>query len=254
MPIHTEINGPVARILIDSPPMNQIDAQTHAALGAALDQAARDPAVRVLVLTGAGQQAFCAGADIAGLVGDRTPPEVDAFCAAWDELYRKVREFPHPTVAAVNGYALGGGFELLLNTDIRIAASHAKMGATAANLGLVTSIHSLAAHLPLPLAKELFYTARHLTASDALQMGLVNWVVAPDELEAATQEIVGQIIRRAPLSLQAAKTLFHLAPQMSRSAHDDLHRQAFVELSQTADHREGVRAFLERRRANFRGE
>jgi enoyl-CoA hydratase/carnithine racemase len=254
VPIHTEVSGPIARITIENPPMNQIDPETHTAFMDALVTLAARSDIRVLVLTGAGDRAFCAGADIKGLAAaQRSPAEVEKYAAAWDELYRRIRVFPHPTVAAVNGYALGGGFEILLSTDIRIVAGHAKMGSTAGNLGLITSIHSLATQLPLPLAKELFFTARHVTAVEALQMGLVNRVVPLAELGAAVDAMVEQILCRAPLAVVKAKELMHMALVTDRDEHDLVHRQNFVALAQTEDHREGLRAFVERRRPQFSG-
>lgn len=254
VPIRAEISGAVARITIDNPPVNQIDADSRTSFLDTLDRLAAAPGVRVLVLTGAGEQAFCAGADIRGLAAvDGDPVEAEAYAAAWDELYRRIREFPHPVIAAVNGYALGGGFEILLSTDIRIAAEHARVGCTAANLGLVTSIHSLATALPLPVAKELFFTARHVAADEACRMGLVNRVVPLADLEAAVAAMAEQILQRAPLAVSKGKALMASARSTERADHDLLHREAFVMLTQTEDHREARRAFGERRRPEFRG-
>lgn len=243
----------MARVVIDNPPANQIDADTLVLLREVLTRLAVDPAVRVLVLTGAGQLAFSAGSDIRALADAATAAEVAAGCALWDEVYRLIREFPHPTVAAVNGYALGGGFELVLNTDLRVAAQHARMGCPAANLGIVTSIYTLATALPPALARELFFTARHLTAAEALALGLVNRVVPAEQLADATEALVDEILARAPLALQAGKLLLREAPLMSRSEHDRVHAEAFVGLRLSADHREAVQAFLDKRKPEFRG-
>jgi enoyl-CoA hydratase len=248
-----ERQGDVARIVLENPPMNQLDRQARIDLTEALNDLAADPGLRVLVLTGAGDQAFCAGADIRELAAIQRAEAAGAYAAAWDELYRQIREFPCPTVAAVGGYALGGGFEILLNTDIRIACEHARLGCTAANIGLVTSIHSLAAQLPPAVAKELFYTARHITAGEALQLGLVNRVVPVKRLAETVAEVAREICLRAPLAVRRGKSLFASAAVLGRPEHDRLQQGDFADLVETADHREGVRAFLEKRRPVFQG-
>lgn len=253
MAIRTERRENVVRIILENPPMNQLDEQSRVDLGETLDVLAADPDLRVLVLTGAGKQAFCAGADIRQLRDLATPEQAAAYAAAWDELYRKVREFPCPTVAAVNGYALGGGFEILLNTDIRLAAEHARLGCTAANIGLVTSLHSLATQLPMAVAKELFFTARHVPAAEAQHLGLINRVVPGERLDEVVAEVVQQVVARAPLSMRRGKGLLHMAPTLDRRTHDLYQQAVFQELIMTDDHREGVQAFLEKRRPEFRG-
>lgn len=253
MGLHVAVAGGVARITLDNPPMNPIDAATHAALAGALDRLSADPGVRVLVLTGAGDQAFCAGADLKE-VAALAPEAVAPFCRRWDHLYRAVREFPAPVIAAVNGYALGGGFEILLNCDLRVAADHARLGCTAANIGLVTSTHSLMRQLPPPLAREMFFTARHLTAAEALQWGLVNRVVPAAELGATTDALVAAVLARAPLALRRGKALMNQAPDLPREEHDQLHLQAFADLAATRDHREAVQAFLAKRPPRWRGQ
>lgn len=253
MPISVAWEGHLVRVTIENPPMNQIDEETRQALSESLDRLAEDPGVRVLVLTGAGEQAFSAGADIRGLGALSDPVQARTYAGEWDQLYQKIREFPAPTIAAVNGYALGGGFEILLSTDLRVAAEHARFGCTAANLGLVTSLYSLMAELPPAVARELFFTARHLDADEALRLGLVNRVVPGSELGTAVLDLADVVLRRAPLALERGKRLMRQAPLMSRKEHDRLHLETFVGLSQTEDHLEGVRAFLEKRRPRFGG-
>lgn len=253
MPISVVREGDLVRITLDSPPMNQIDEETRQALSESLDRLAEDPGVRLLVLTGAGEQAFSAGADIRGLGALADPVRARPYAAAWDELYRKVREFPAPTIGAANGYALGGGFEILLSTDLRVAADHARFGCTAANLGLVTSLYSLMSELPPAVARELFFTARQVGAEEALRLGLVNRVVPGAQLGSAVADLAKAVLGRAPIALERGKRLMRQAPLMSRTDHDRLHLESFVELSQTEDHAEGVRAFLEKRRPRFSG-
>lgn len=253
MPISVERDGYMVRLMIDHPPMNQIDDEARQGLSETLDRLAEDPGVRVLALTGAGGKAFSAGADIRGLGTMADPARAREYAGAWDELYRKIREFPAPTIAAVNGLALGGGFELVLSTDLRVAAEHARFGCTAANLGLVTSLHSLMAELPPALARELFFTARHVGADEALRLGLINRSVPGTDLVSAVAELAEQVLGRAPLALVRGKRLMRQAPLMSRAEHDQHHLEAFVELTRTDDHREGVRAFLEKRRPRFQG-
>lgn len=247
MPLRIAVHDHVARVTLDYPPMNQLAIEARDELAAALGHLAAAGDIRALVLTGAGDQAFCAGADLRDLAA-LPPGAAAAFCAAWDELYRLVREFPAPVIAAVNGYALGGGFEILLNCDLRVAADHARMGCTAANIGLVTSTHSLMHQLPPALARELFFTARHLSAAEAQQWGLVNRAVPAAELGAAVDALVAEVVARPPLAVRRGKALLHAAPRLSRAEHDELHRRAFVELAATREHREAVQAFLAKRR------
>ena len=228
------------------PPRNVLRRAVRAALRERLRELALEPELTAVVLSGA-SGVFSAGNDIDELA-ELAPDEVEAFTLEWDELYLALRDFPAPTIAAVPGYALGGGFELMLSCDLRVLTEDARVGCTAARLGLVTSTYSLARELGPARAKELFFTARHLTAAEALELGLANRVVPASELRAATLRLAAEIAESPARAVRAGKRLIDQVEGLGREAHDVRHRAAFADLAASAEHAGAVRAFLGRRR------
>lgn len=246
-PVTLERPAPgVAWLELAVPPRNQLRPAVRAALRERLDELAADADLTALVLSGAGG-VFSAGNDI-GELAELPAEAVAAFALEWDELYAALRDFPAPTIAAVPGYALGGGFELMLSCDLRVLAEDARVGCTAARLGLVTSTYSLAREVGPARAKELFFTARHLTAAEALQLGLANRVVPAAQLRAETLRLAAEIAANPQLAVRAGKRLIEQVDGLDRGAHDVHHRTAFVELTASEQHGEAVRAFLDRPR------
>ncbi len=227
--------------------LNALDQSMIDALHAAMDYYASNPDVRVLVLTGAGNKAFAAGADIAQLRDRRA---ADALRAINAGLFDRVAAFPCPTIAAVRGFALGGGCELALACDLRICGMSAKFGQPETGLGILAAAGAtwrLAALIGLGRARELLYTGRLVDAAEAHTIGLVNQVVSDDELSAAVAEMAGLIARNDSLATRLTKQALRLV-----QGPEDHYRQ-FVSAAQAVcfESPEKVRrmdAFLERKK------
>jgi enoyl-CoA hydratase len=246
----------VATITVDRPDaMNALDVGHAEELRDRLAELARDGDARVVVLTGAGEKAFIAGADIKhmqalGVLEARRWGELGHACGSLLET------MPKPTVAAVNGYALGGGLELALACDLRLAATTAKLGQPEINLGVLPgwggSIR-LARTTTLGYAKELILTGRTVDAAEALEHGLVNAVHEPGELMAKTRELCETLAAKSPLALAYAKEATNLALQGEHRASLETEARLFAMLFSSEDQKEGMAAFVEKREPDFRG-
>jgi enoyl-CoA hydratase len=235
--------------------MNALDLETLTALRDRLGELARDVDTHVVVLTGAGDRAFIAGADIAYMSG----LDVDQ-AKAWGDLGHEVagllETMPQPTIAAINGFALGGGCELALACDIRYASSRARLGQPEINLGIIPGwggTQRLARATTLGFAKELILTGRTVDADEALERGLVNAVTEPEELLARVLEVALQLAAKSPLALEVAKQAVNRA--LGGDHAENLAREAdrFAELFASEDAKEGLTAFTEKREPRFRG-
>jgi enoyl-CoA hydratase len=208
-----------------------------------------------VVLTGAGDKAFAAGADIkymSGLGAD----EAKEWGALGHEVTRLLETMPKPTVAAVNGFALGGGCELALACDIRYAASSAKLGQPEINLGIIPGwggTQRLARATGVGFAKELILTGRTVDADEALRRGLVEAVFEPGELMEETLERARLLAAKSPLALAAAKKAINRAFQGEHVDNLEYETEAFGDLFDSEDAKEGLAAFVERREPTFRG-
>ena len=209
----------------------------------------------MVVLTGAGDRAFIAGADIKYMSG----LDVDQ-ARAWGELGHEaaglLETMPQPTIAAINGFALGGGCELALACDLRYASAKAKLGQPEINLGIIPGwggTQRLARAATLGFAKELILTGRTVDADEALEHGLVNGVTEPDELLPRVMELALQLAAKSPLALEAAKQAINRA--LSGDHAENLAREAdrFGELFSSEDAKEGLTAFAEKRKPRFTG-
>jgi enoyl-CoA hydratase len=233
--------------------MNALDRPTLEKLRDILAELALDASARVVVLTGAGEKAFVAGADIkymSGLGADEA--------RAWGELGHRsaqlLETMPKPTIAAINGFALGGGCELALACDLRYAASTAKLGQPEVNLGIIPGwggTQRLARVCGLGVAKELVLTGRLVDADEALRVGLVNAV--HDPVAEKAREIAELLASKSPLALAAAKRALNHALQGDHV--ENLEREAteFAELFASEDAKEGMTAFTEKREPRFTG-
>jgi len=246
--IRTE-NGPVTVITIDrKEACNALDAQTLTALRDRLAELAEDDSVRVIVLTGAGEQAFAAGADIKYMSGLGVT-EAKAWGALGHETTALLELMPKPAIAAVNGFALGGGCELALACDLRFASAHAKFGQPEINLAIVPGwggTQRLTRVCGVGVAKDLIYTGRTIDAQEALRVGLVNAIADP-VLEHAVQ-VAHSLAEKSAAALALAKRLVNMAP-------DALEAEVagFGELFGGADAKEGLLAFVEKRPPRFTG-
>jgi enoyl-CoA hydratase len=256
MSIDSDRVGGVATVTVNRPDaLNAIDLEHAEALRDNLEELAADEAVRVVVLTGAGEKSFIAGADIKYMQGLGT---LEA--RRWGELGHAcghlLETMPKPTIAAINGYALGGGLELALACDLRVAASTAKLGQPEIDLGILPgwggSIR-LARTTTLGFAKELIYTGRQIDAAEALEHGLVNAVHEPGELAEKTRELAKVLAAKSPLALAYAKEATNLALQGPHEANLETEARLFAMMFSSEDQKEGMAAFVEKREPNFTG-
>ena len=242
-------SGAVAVVTIDRPDaLNALDVPTLTELRDRLAELAQDDTVRALVLTGAGEKAFVAGADIKYMSG-LDPDGAKAWGALGHEAGLLLETMPKPTIAAINGFALGGGCELALACDLRYAASRAKLGQPEINLGIVPGwggTQRLARVCGIGVAKDLIFSGRTVDAEEALRIGLVNAVADP-VLDLAL-ETANALAAKSPGALALAKRLVNLAP-----AALDAEADAFGELFSSDDAKEGLTAFVEKREPRFTG-
>jgi enoyl-CoA hydratase/carnithine racemase len=234
--------------------LNALDAQTFRDLLSALNGIETDPEIAILILTGRGR-AFVAGADITGYI-DRTVLEYVEFQRLGRLVYDRIERLRQPVIAAVNGYALGGGFELVLVADLVVAAENATFGLPEAKLGLLPGgggTQRLPRLVGRNKAKELLMTADFLTAAEARELGIVNRVVPAAELMTATHALADRILQRAPLAVAMAKQLVNDGLDASLATAITQEMGMTATLYATADAREGIAAFIEKRPPQFTG-
>jgi len=252
----SDVEGAIGVITINRPDkLNALDLATIEAMQAALSAMEANPAVRVIIFTGAGK-AFIAGGDIADLNSRRGLAHYNEFAGPIHDLFRNIEICDKPTIGAVNGWALGGGCELMLALDIRIVSEKARIGVPEITLGLFPGAggtQRLIRQIPLCRAKELMFAGDHVSAEEAVALGLANRVEAPDELMPACMALAEKIAAKSPLTLKLLKrTLANGADMSLPSAL--AHEQAMVSLVlDSEDAHEGCGAFLEKRTANFTG-
>ena len=235
--------------------LNALNATTLDALDAAFANAAADPAVRVVVLTGAGPKAFVAGADIAEM-NALTPAQGRDFSLRGTRMMRRVEKLSKPVIAMVNGFALGGGLELAMCCHLRIAADSARLGQPEINLGLIPGFGGSQRLLRLcgrAATLELCLTGAPITAERALQLGIVNRVVAAAELEAETMKLATQLANAAPLALRGMLDCVNVGGECGIEEGLEYESAQFGLMFATADMREGTSAFLEKRKPTFTG-
>ena len=252
-----ERHDTVALITINRPEtLNALDMATLAELDARVSEAANDPAVRVIVFTGAGNRAFVAGGDIADLDSREGLAHYLELGERLHSVFRRIETLDKPTICAINGWALGGGTELLLCTDIRIAAQSAKLGLPEINLGLFPGAggsQRLLRQISPCKAKELMFTGDRIDASEALNLGLINRVVADADVVSESLVLAAKIAGKSPLVLKLLKRTLNDGAEMPLPS-ALRHEQAMIGLVlDTKDAHEGCRAFLEKRPAQFKG-
>lgn len=246
----------VRRIRIERPDkLNALNLATLDALLAAFDAAAADPAVRVVVLTGAGAKAFVAGADIAEMAA-LSAVEGRDFSRRGQVLMRRIERLPKPAIAMINGFALGGGLELAMACHLRVAADTARLGQPEINLGLIPGFggtQRLARLAGRAAALELCLLGAPIDAARALQLGIVNRVVAADALEAETGQLAARLAAAAPLAVRGLLDAVHVGGECGIEEGLEYETAQFGLMFATEDMREGARAFLERRSPAFNG-
>jgi enoyl-CoA hydratase len=253
--ITVEKREQVAFLTINRPDkLNALNKQVHAEGVSALEELRKDETIRVVIITGAGEKSFIAGADISEFGGQTPVSQRDVFHAP--SLFNFLDTFPKPVIAMINGFCLGGGNELAMACDLRTASEKARFGQPEINLGIIPGgggTQRLTKLIGETKAMELVLTGDMIDAPTALRLGLVNHVFAPEELEAKTLELANKIAEKSPIALQMAKEAVKLA---SKSNLDEgLRREVdlFAICFSTEDKAEGVAAFLEKRKPVFKG-
>ena len=211
--------------------------------------------VRVVVLTGAGEKAFVAGADI-NEINRLTPVQAKVFAQKGHEAIGMLQELPVPVIAAVNGFALGGGSEIALACDFIYASENAKFGLPEINLGLIPGFggtQRLARLVGKNLAKEMIFTGKMISADDARQIGMVNQVCAPDKLMDDVRKVADIISQKGKVALRAAKQTVNTGMDVDLKTGCEMEINAFALCIACEDAKEGTGAFLEKRKANFKG-
>jgi E-phenylitaconyl-CoA hydratase len=256
MSIQLSVDGPIATVTITRPEaMNAIDMKTRAALADAWDGLARDDAIRAIVLTGAGERAFSAGVDLKEAQPGAGPAR-DAFGPGGPRPITAGMDIDKPIIAAVNGVALGGGFELALASDIRIASETARFGLTEVKVGSLPGAggtQRLTRTIGRSDAMVMLLTGRVVDAAEALRTGIVSALHAPGALLDAARALAEEIAACAPLSVAATKRVVRAGDGLPLDAALQLERLAFGLIRTSEDRREGREAFKARRKPAFRG-
>lgn len=254
-----EVHDGVAVVTLHRPErMNTLGGTMKPDLQAVFGDLARNnDAVRAVVLTGSGDRAFCAGADIKERAGlQQTLPEYHLKQKATHDLFRAIETFEKPVIAAINGVALGGGLELALCADIRIAASHAKLGLPEARIGALPAAggtQRLPRLVGVGWAKQLMFTCDHIDAQQALAIGLVTQVTEPAELMPTALALAARIAANAPLSVRFIKQAVDRGMQVGIEAGLEYERYAAAIVVSSQDRVEGMTAFVEKRKPVFKG-
>jgi enoyl-CoA hydratase/carnithine racemase len=254
--VRYQVEGPVARVTIDRPERrNAMSFQVMAELGEAFAAAKADDAVRVVVLTGAGEQAFCAGADLSGIGSQVGPAQMHEARGRVADLFRALWGLGKPTIARVRGYCLAGGFGLALACDFVIATEDSTFGTPEIDIGLWPYMISvpLLRSMPPKVALELMVTGRRVTADEAARIGFVNRIVPPGEIDAAVDELAATIAAKSPVVVRWGRDSFYRVLDMGADeALDYLHAMLTVTTT-TEDAAEGLAAFAEKRKPVWKG-
>ncbi|MCI0337645.1 MAG: enoyl-CoA hydratase-related protein [Acidobacteria bacterium] len=250
-----ERRGRIALITVNRPEkLNALNIKTRLELSEALDELRNDLEIRVVVITGAGEKSFVAGADINEFAG-RTAIQQRSVMKARSVL-TAAEDFPKPLIAMINGFCLGGGCELALSCDIRIASDKAKFGQPEINLGIIPGgggTQRLTRLIGEGKAMQMVLTGEMIDAHEAYRLGLVNEVYPHTELESKTMDLAARIAEKSPVALAMAKTAVKNAARMNLREGLDQEIDLFALCFSSEDKEEGVRAFLEKRKPEFKG-
>ncbi len=256
MAVNLELKGPVARIILNRPEkLNALTIEMLASLEAHIASLEHNPAIRVIMLTGAGERSFCVGADIKAWAALDAVDMWREWIREGHRVFNRIANINIPTIAALNGYTFGGGLELALSTDIRIAATQVQLALPEVKLGIVPGwggTHRLPAAIGTARAKQMMFTGMRIDADKAAKWGLINEVVDLDDLHQRAAAIAGEIVENAPLAVQMTKQLIDGGVTARYGYHLESLASGFARF--TEDAKEGIAAFKEKRDAVFNGE
>jgi len=243
-----EVEGQVGIITINRPKaLNALNSTVLEELDATLDAVDQNE-VRCLILTGAGEKSFVAGADI-GEMSTLTKAEGEAFGKKGNDVFRKLETFPLPVIAAINGFALGGGCEIAMSCDIRICSENAVFGQPEVGLGITPGFggtQRLARLVGAGMAKQMIYTARNIKADEALRIGLVNAIYSLEELMAQAKKMAAGIAKNAPIAVRNCKKAINDGLEVDMDQAIVIEEKLFGDCFETADQRYGMEFFLDK--------
>ena len=246
----------IATITINRPQaLNALNEETLKEISLRITDARQDENTKVIVITGAGDRAFCAGADL-NMMKDKGAYEGMQLSQNGQKLTLEIEELEKPVVAALNGYTLGGGLELAMACDLRIASENAQLGQPEVNVGLIPGwggTQRLPRLVGKGKAKEMIFTGGRVDAKTAEQLGLVNKVVPLDQLKSAVKELASEIMNKPPIAIELSKQLINKSTEIDLRVGLMNEAEAFGVLASTEDFREGVGAFLEKRKPHYKG-
>lgn len=254
--LEVNISNGIAKVVVNRPKvLNALNTDVLKDLTRAFRDLKKEDGLRGVYITGSGDKAFVAGADIASMK-EMTSLQAQEFVTIGHKAMRTIETFPQPVIAAVNGFALGGGLELALSCDFIYAATNAKLGLPEVNLGIFPGFggtQRLARVIGRNRAKEMIFSANMISAEEALNMGLVNKVVAPEELIATVEKTLQTIASKGPIAISLAKRVVDEGADLALASGLAFEETSFPLVFSTEDMREGVTAFLEKRKAVFKG-
>jgi enoyl-CoA hydratase len=245
----------IAIITINHPPANALDKKTTCELGQVFDELASEKRVKGVILTGAGEKIFVAGADIT-MFPEMDQKQGEEFSKELQDVFNKIEDFEKVVICAVNGMALGGGCELAMACDIRIASESAKFGQPEVNLGVIPGAggtQRLPRLVSKGKAKEIIFTGDMISASEAKEIGLVDRLAEKGEAVSEAKKMLNKILEKGPIAIQYAKKAIDEGINMTLSEGLKLETRLFGELFKTEDQKEGAKAFLEKRKPQFKG-
>ncbi len=251
-----DVDGAVATITFNRPKvLNAMNTEITQELGLAINECRENDGIRVVILTGAGDRAFVAGADI-HVFQNKTPAQIMKFTQIGQRILRSIEILEKPVIAAGNGFALGGGLEISMVCDIRFASENARFGQPEILLGLIPGwggTQRLARLVGMGRARELIYSGEQVTAQRAYDIGLVNRVFPAEQLMEETRKFAQKLATMSPFALHMAKYAINYGCELPVDSGTALEVQCFSQCWSTEDLTEGVSAFLEKRKATFKG-
>ncbi|UCG37030.1 MAG: enoyl-CoA hydratase/isomerase family protein [Candidatus Bathyarchaeota archaeon] len=246
----------IATITINRPQaLNALNEETLKEISSRIADARQDENIKVLVITGAGDRAFCAGADLNMMKGKGVYKGMH-LSQTGQKLTLEIEELGKPVIAAINGYTLGGGLELAMACDLRIASENAQFGQPEINVGLIPGwggTQRLPRLVGKGKAKEMILTGKRIDAETAEQLGLVSKVVPLDQLKSTVKELASELMNKPPIAIELSKQLINNSTEIDLRMGLVNEAEAFGILASTEDFREGVKAFLEKRKPQYKG-